>query len=357
MSALHFYAGDDARNRINQYGLQAQHVKAMVGASGGPKWLMLREIDRYLLSQFFPASEQPVQLLGSSIGSWRFACYATQDPLQAFERFEQAYVNQRYETKPTPAEVSQVSYALLEQLLGPGGAGHAVKNPRFLLNIMAVRARGLCASERQGVLTTGVVLAALGNLASRRSLGLSFERALFSTDPGNTPFKQLQDLPHGIHPLTGRNLVQALMATASIPLVMSGVDNIEQAPEGIYRDGGITDYHFDIPFLQEPGIVLYPHFSPRVAPGWFDKALKWRQPSESNYRNVLLITPSPDFIASLPGGKIPDRNDFMKLSNDERIARWNKVLVMTRQLADELHDTLSQNRLSSQLRPLPFTPH
>ncbi|WP_426416187.1 patatin-like phospholipase family protein [Aestuariirhabdus sp. LZHN29] len=354
MPSLHFYAGDGARNWIRDNGLKSAHITAMVGASGGPKWLVLREIDRYLLSQFFPSSDQPVQLLGSSIGSWRFACYASRDPLQAFERFEQAYINQRYDRKPTPENVSKVSADLLHQILGEAGADHAINHARFRLNIMAVRSRGLCASERKAVLACGVIMAALGNLASRRSLGLSFERALFSVNPDTTPFHQLQELPHGIHPLTTGNLNRVLMASASIPLVMSGVRDIEQAPAGTYRDGGVTDYHFDIPFGQEPGIVLYPHFSPRVAPGWFDKALKWRQPSMDNYRNVLLVTPSPAFIASLPGGKIPDRNDFVELGNDERITRWNQVVEMTRCLSDELHEALQGDQLSRRLQPLPF---
>ncbi|RRJ83804.1 patatin-like phospholipase family protein [Aestuariirhabdus litorea] len=356
MSSLHLYAGDGARHWIRERGLNPADIRAMIGASGGPKWLVLRAIDRYLLSQFFPHSEQPVQLLGSSIGSWRFACYASADPLAAFERFEQAYLGQRYERKPTPAEVSQVSRDILRALLGPGGAEYAIEQSRFRLNIMAVRGRGLCASERKPLLAAGVTLAALGNLASRRSLGLSFERALFSVNPTTTPFGQLQDLPHRIYPLTRDDLEPALMASASIPLVMAGVRGFAEAPAGTYRDGGVTDYHFDIPFGEGPGIVLYPHFSPRVAPGWFDKALRWRQPSRDHYRDVLLVTPSPAFIARLPGGKIPDRNDFVKLDNDTRIARWQQVLEMTRQLADELHEALEGGRLADQLRPLPFAP-
>lgn len=36
------------------------------------------------------------------------------------------------------------------------------------------------------------------------------------------------------------------MASGSIAVVMEGVRNIGGVPEGIYRDGGVTDYHFDI---------------------------------------------------------------------------------------------------------------
>lgn len=74
--------------------------------------------------------------------------------------------------------------------------------------------------------------------------------------------------------MTPGNLKPALQASGSIPYLMNGVQQIPGAPKGVYRDGGPVDYHLDVPFgLDGSGIVLYPHFSQRIIPGWFDKHL------------------------------------------------------------------------------------
>ena len=47
-----------------------------------------------------------------------------------------------------------------------------------------------------------------------------------------------------------------------------------------------------------------------------------------------MITPSKEFVASLPYGKIPDRNDFTDLDADTRIKYWNTVFSETEKLAE-----------------------
>ncbi|CAM2855319.1 hypothetical protein PSDI105340_07590 [Pseudoalteromonas distincta] len=53
-----------------------------------------------------------------------------------------------------------------------------------------------------------------------------------------------------------------------------------------------------------------------------------------------MITPSKEFVASLPYGKIPDRNDFTDLDADTRIKYWNTVFSETERLADYFHRQL-----------------
>ena len=50
---------------------------------------------------------------------------------------------------------------------------------------------------------------------------------------------------------------------------------------------------------------------------------------------VVLITPSPEFVASLPYGKIPDRSDFENLSGEERVRCWRLVLAASERMADD----------------------
>ena len=50
---LQILAGRKALAEIKQYGLRAERIKLMIGASGGPKWLMLSRLDQYLSEYFF----------------------------------------------------------------------------------------------------------------------------------------------------------------------------------------------------------------------------------------------------------------------------------------------------------------
>ena len=196
--------------------------------------------------------------------------------------------------------------------------------------------------------------AALGNLISRKSLGLFFERALFADPRSSGQFTDWTGFPINNIVLTPDNFRQAIMASCSIPMVLNAVRDIAGAPAGLYRDGGIIDYHFDLPFLENDpdGIVLYPHFYEYVVPGWFDKPLVWRRRRAVNMENVLLIAPGAEFIAGLPFGKIPDRKDFEHLGTDERLAYWRRVLDETRRVADAFDTCIERGLLPDLIQPL-----
>ena len=82
----------------------AGNRKAQAGAAGGPKWLILAGLDRILFSQWFSGRKTPLFLIGSSSGAWRFAAAAQKDSRAALQRLETAYIHQRYEANPAPAE-------------------------------------------------------------------------------------------------------------------------------------------------------------------------------------------------------------------------------------------------------------
>ena len=142
------------------------------------------------------------------------------------------------------------------------------------------------------------------------------------------------------------------MASGSIPLVMRGVKNIAGAPQGMYRDGGIIDYHFDINVQGGSGLTLYPHFNPLPKPGWFDKNGK-RIVSNENYQNTVLMVPSRTFIESLPYKKIPDRKDFTTMEPDARIKYWKTVFQETERLAEAFHQLVDKQAIEK-IKPLPF---
>ena len=133
------------------------------------------------------------------------------------------------------------------------------------------------------------------------------------------------------------NLREALVASAAIPMVIEAVPDIPRAPAGVYWDGGLIDYHLHLPYSRSDGLVLYPHFTDRIVPGWLDKALPWRRARGAWLDNVILVSPSREYLATLPFGKLPDRSDFRRFESDfeGRVAYWRKAIAESARLGDE----------------------
>lgn len=352
-SSLALLAGPDALRILRERGLRAEDVDVVPGASGGPKWLVLAGLDRFLFAEFFARPrDRPLHLIGSSIGSWRMACLAQRDPAAALARGHDAYIEQHYDQpKPTPAQVSAVSARILDTLLGPGGTDEILSHPWARLHVITAECRGFAASEHPWVQMASLAVSASANLLTRRALALQMRRVIFHTAGDTSPFRGLADLPTAHLPLTRENLRPALLASGSIPLVLSGVA-VPGAPGGVHRDGGVIDYHLAFDFGPGDGLVLYPHFFPHIVPGWFDKALPWRRARGANFRRALVLAPSAAFVAGLPGGKIPDRNDFYRLPEAERIRVWRAVAAASERLADELRELVATGRVADHARPM-----
>jgi hypothetical protein len=93
------------------------------------------------------------------------------------------------------------------------------------------------------------------------------------------------------------------------------------------------------------GFTLYPHFYPTLTPGWFDKPFGSRRHSAEDLDDLLLITPTPGFVASLPGAKIPDRKDPGRLG--PRVCRktWTGVGEASQRLGEALETVLDEDRI------------
>ena len=350
--ALKFKAGPGAYEDVRRRGFSEERIGTIAGASGGAKWLVLSQLDRVITERILPKLSGPVHLLGSSIGAWRFCCYAQASPREAIERLEAAYLGQTYSEKPDAAEITRKSREILEILLGKSGPQDIVKHPVFRTHFMTVRSRFLTASELRPLLAGGLLAAAALNFLSRRSLGAFFRRSLFYDPRDLPPFYNASGFPLDRIRLTERNLIDVVMASGAIPLVLQGIKDIDGAPDGIYRDGGIIDYHLDLPLSDPDRLTLFPHFFEQLIPGWFDKRLSWRRPQPEHTDRTILICPSAEFINGLPNNKIPDRSDFATMSPQLRVKVWRSVVAACEQLAGELNDVLEHDRLPARLEPL-----
>ena len=210
----------------------------------------------------------------------------------------------------------------------------------------------MTATDSKLLLGAGLMGVAAMNLISRRSLGAFFSRSLFYDARDLPPFYDAKGFPMQRITLSQENVVDAVAASGSVPLVMMGVDNISGAPKGVYRDGGIIDYHLDLPLSHPDRLTLFPHFFDRLIPGWFDKKLTWRKPNPQHTERTILICPSPEFVSRLPHAKIPDRTDFVKMSQGDRMRSWRQTVDACVELGDDLADTIDNDRLAARLQPL-----
>lgn len=351
--ALTIRAGRRAFQRLRDKPLTAADVHVIPGAAGGPKALGICGLDKAIFGDFLPRAPQPRSLIGSSIGSWRFAAVAsTDDPKAQLARLARLYTTQRFSKGVTMAEVSRKSVLFLEALLS-GYEDQILHHPWYRLNVVVARSRGLLSHDTRGRLSLGLINAISANMVGRRHLGRFMERSIFHDGRTPVPVSRLVDFTSHRVVLSRANLLPALLASASIPMVMAGVRNIPGAPDGLYRDGGLLDYHLDLPYDQ-PGVILYPHFTDRVVPGWFDKALPWRRGDPTRLQDVLLVSPSAEYLASLTDGKLPDRKDFERYAGNDvgREKAWHGAIAASDRLGDEFMELVDSGRLKEVLRPL-----
>ncbi|EJO95728.1 hypothetical protein A471_00015 [Ectopseudomonas mendocina DLHK] len=350
--ALTIKAGPRALARIRQDGLSPADVGILPGAAGGPKGIGIQGLDLALFGDWLARAPRERALIGASIGSWRFASACLPDPAAGIRRLGELYTAQRFAKGVSMADVSGSCRQMLHELLADQDAS-IVANPHYRLHVVVVKSHGLLQHDHRGKLSLGLSSVIGNNLLARQRLGRHFDRVILHDARQVPPLAQLSDFRSHFHALTAQNLRQALLASGSIPMVMEAIREIPGLEPGAYRDGGLLDYHLDLPYHGED-IVLYPHFTDRVIPGWFDKGMPWRRGDRNRLQDVLLLAPSRDYLARLPHGKLPDRTDFKRyLGNDAgREQYWRKAMAESVRLGDEFLELVESGRLAERLQPL-----
>ena len=350
--SLSIRAGRRALQRIREYGLSAQDIAVLPGAAGGPKGLGIQGLDLALFGDWLPSAPRPRTLIGASIGSWRFASACLPDPRAGILRLGDLYTRQRFARRVSMQEVSRCCMQLLDDLLD-GQDQALLDNPLYRLNIVVVKSRGRLVEDDKRALTLGLSSVIGNNLIARRRLGRHFERVILHDARQAPPLAPLTDFDSQFHQLSRENLRQALLASGSIPMVMQAIREIPGLGAGTYRDGGLLDYHLDLPYRSD-GLVLYPHFSERIIPGWFDKSLPWRKANSEQLQDVVLLAPSADYLQRLPHGKLPDRTDFKRYLGDDdgRERYWRQAMNESQRLGDEFLELAQRNAFAERLQPL-----
>jgi hypothetical protein len=354
VTLLSIRAGPRALAHLREHGLTAQDIAIVPAAAGGPKGLALNGLDRWLFGDWLPSAPRRRHLIGASIGAWRLAAAGMRDVERAFLRLADLYCDQRYPWKPTREYVSRYCDDLVKNFVADE-APHVLSHPQHRLVVLAVKGKSLLAESGPRRSAAGFAVAAMANALSRRALGRLLDRAWFHDARDPAPLLPLTDFKTHVIPLSVSNLRGALLASASIPLVLDAVRNIDAAPAGSYWDGGIIDYHLHLPYAKSEGLVLYPHFVDYLVPGWLDKGLPWRRARGASLANVILVSPSRQWIHSLPHRKIPDRNDFRRFGpdgQDARVRYWKQVVGESSRLAEAMAKVIATGEIAKIARPL-----
>ncbi len=341
---LDIYAGKSAFETIQNEGFKQELFTSFLGASGGPKWFSLFSLDKYIFGEFFKERQTELNLIGSSAGAFRAACFAQKDPVTAITRLAESYSETVYSIKVKPEEITRKAIELLDYVLADNGTDEVINNEIFKTHFLVNKTNGFVGSDNKIIQSLGLIKSIVLNRIDRQLLRNQYERFVFKSPSSNLIIDDYCNFKTQYADLTPSNLKDALLASGSIPIVMEGIKNITGVPKGMYRDGGIIDYHFDFKLKNNNGLILYPHFNSNPKAGWFDKNLN-RKVMAENYDNIVMLVPSKKFVESLPYSKIPDRTDFTKMEPAQRIKYWKTVLSETERLSDEFNDLISSQDL------------
>jgi hypothetical protein len=354
---LLYRAGHAARATIRRQGLQRRAIRALFGPASGPKWLVLIGIDRAIIASGLLTGvshsgdgDRPL-LAGSSAGGWRALAMACPDPAAAHRELEDGYVEQVFDRSVTPRKISAAYRAMLSRLMTPARTTHVLNAAAVDVALHVARAWGPAGSSRHRIQAAAMVVAAGLNAVTARTMRLFFRRVLLHS----TPHRWRVGFDGEVVQLTEDNLLPAALSTGTIPLYMHAVRELPGASGGRFIDGGLTDYHLNQCYSRDAdGIVLFPHFQERIVPNWFDRYVPRRTPPASALDNVLQIYPSAEFVADLPGGRIPNRDDFIRLIDDPelRIRRWREASAVSERLGEQFLDDLERGRIPELVREI-----
>ncbi|MBN1662712.1 MAG: hypothetical protein JW943_03840 [Deltaproteobacteria bacterium] len=346
---IHVKAGEKAYQIIKDGGFAWNRITTYFAPAGGPKWLIAGGFDLTLLKSGLLGNGAPILLVGASAGAWRFAAWIQPEAESSYRAFMEAYIHTSYKKNDTPQTVLKSLGDIINAYIADDALPFALNHKKYRLAVITARAKSMLGSDRKLLQMTGVGFFYLLNLIDRSRIYRLAERVVFYNAPKppffclpNTAFKGR------CFPLNETNFKHAIVASGALPIYVAGVRDIYGAPIGNYRDGGLIDYHLTHRFnAREDELTLFLHHQERIIPGWFDKKLKSRRPSQDALANVVMVYPTESFVAQLPNGKVPDREDFRTYLNDQpaRVKVWQQAAAMAAPLGEQFVELMESGKI------------
>jgi hypothetical protein len=341
-------AGKRAYEIIQDGGFHFDRVTTYFGPATGPRWLIASGFDLTLLKNDILGRSKSIHLVGSSAGAMRFAAWLQPEPEKSYRTLMEYYIGITYKRNDTPATVLESLIDLANAYIEDDALSFALTNKKYRFAIITARAKNLVASELKWVQHIGLGICFLFNAVNRSYIHDFAERVVFYNGPKPPHFCLRPGYRGRYIRLNEINFKYAVMASGAIPLVVAGIKDIYGAPSGIYRDGGLIDYHLTHNYAPtNEDIILFFNHQERIIPGWLDKRLSYRRPQGDILDNVVMIYPSDAFIAQLPGGKVPERGDFATVIDNPitRIKNWWRAVDLAQHLGEEVLELVESKRI------------
>ena len=135
--------------------------------------------DLALLKGGFLGRSNPVNLVGSSAGAFRFAAWLQPESMECYGKLLDAYINVRYSRKDTPATVLEKITDVINEYLEDDALPFALANKKYRLTIITARARGLVAFENIWLQKLGLATCYVFNYFSRNNIYRFADRVVF----------------------------------------------------------------------------------------------------------------------------------------------------------------------------------
>jgi hypothetical protein len=352
-----FKAGPGILEMIRDEGLSREKIGVFAGPAGGPKWFVSAGFDRALMKTGFLRKDSgKVLMAGASAGGWRCLAMACKDPIEAYENLRVSYSRNIFTRQDTPLSIARKIKANVDDFLTDDDIPHILNHPHYDLAIHTVLSRGFAAASGKGPQAVGLAIGALANIFTPTGMDIFHERIVFYTGADKPPFLK-QGFRGRSFPLNENNIRQVALATGSLPYIIAGVPDIPDAPQGVYRDGGLIDYQLNQDYSPGHGrLTLFFHYQEKIVPGWMDKRLKWRRPPKAALDRLLQVYPTRDFLDLLPDKRLPDRKDFIIFVDDpqERIRRFDEAARHSEILGEEFMEAVESGRIKGMVEPIPL---
>jgi hypothetical protein len=341
-------AGKRAYDIIRAGGFSLDRIATYFGPAGGPRWLVTSGFDLTLLREGLLGRRQAVWLVGASAGAWRFAAWLQPEAEKSYRALMEAYIGAAYGRKDTPATILRSLTAIIDSYIDDDALSFALACKPYRLAILTSRSEYPTAFERPWAQKLGFILGFMANVIHPDLVHRFAERTVFYHGAQPPDFCMRKGFRGRYFPLSEVNFKAAVVASGAIPIAVAGVADIFGAPNGVYRDGGLIDYHINQDYrTRSGGLTLFFHHQERIIPGWMDKKLKKRRPPDEFLDSVVMVYPSEGFVESLPDGRIPDRGDFETFIDDPatRIANWRRTVELAAPLGEEFLELIASGRL------------
>ncbi len=348
-------AGEKIIERIRDGGFRPDRIAAYVGPGAGPRWLVSAGFDLTLLREGTLGRKRPVVLSGASAGALRFAAWVQPEAEKCYRALMDGYIGLTFDDRDNRKSVGRKILDLIDGFVENDAIPFALAHKRYRLNVVTARARRLAAREMAPLQGTGLLFASLLNAVHRSWLRFCFERVVFFTGPIPPRYAFRKGFRGRTVPLNAANYKLALLASSAIPLAVSGVRNPFGAPPGVYRDGGLVDYHLNTRFGEtDEDVTLFFSHQGRIVPTWLDKRLSYRRPRKEALENVLMIHPTEAFVEALPGGRVPEREDFRTFWKDpgQRMENWRRAVEMSSRFGENFLELVESGKIREIVTPL-----